>query len=526
MQIRHIGGRVIQHGKILTGQIHIFRSLRVNHLRLDTGESHLLSQCSRAEQVEIPASQKLRLRQHFPSRRIVTEDFKPPVLTGGKRAYLEKCLHLRCLSRLIVVDHSGKGFFLPIWHILIPVLIGKHLILRLYNHRHGIQRFRRNVFDCHFHGNVSRSAALRLRLIGILCLIQRHGSRQGQKVNGHLFFIAHRCVGENAVVGADLGRSVLLQCAQVVIERIGAVRRLVRFIIGIREIQRVIRCEVKDRGSQMVPMSEAHLIRLYRLTFFESIHRVCRHLRCARIVHREHGSSKCAAVLIVQQSLLSDMGIVPYRIRQLIHTVILITQCSIQHQTHLYVRYIIPVCGNGITDRHHTMLGGALIQQRQGLPDGQILYAPHSSQAVSLSAQRHITAIHSQKSVVAPENVLFFRAVCPGDGKRCIGSIIILRRIQQKLIVIRFFQLVSFQRIDPETSVFPGNGNADIVVLKLQLLRTFRLPGFGSQRLRRDACHRQYRSQCGCRQSLKNFSHIFSFFQGCPQLPFPLFFRI
>ena len=130
------------------------------------------------------------------------------------------------------------------------------------------------------------------------------------------------------------------------------------------------------------------------------------------------------------------MGIFPKAVGDLVYGIILISQSRVHHEPHLYAGHLVALSRDGIADGNHAVLGCTFIQKGQPLLSSNLLHAPGSNQRLPFLRKRHFPAFNSLIAVISSKNIILYTAVLPGHAERSIGSVEILGRINQKLVVI------------------------------------------------------------------------------------------
>ena len=257
-----VGRCILQQADILTGNKEPARSLIVNDLRRNGIEDHDLAQNAGTEEIKLPAAQAVCFGQFLTAAGIVAEDLKSSVFAGGHRGDVEVKIIRHFLSRDKIVSCFLEICVLLIHFAKLPVNVRGNIVHGLDQDRHGFHGLRGQILHQKLQRHIAVFAALHLRGIGGFVLGHGHGRGNRRQVDGNRFIAADGGIGENAVIGADAGLLPGCQCAQIVVERIGTVRRSVFCVIGSCKVYSGVGCEIEHGRRKTVPVSERHLIGL------------------------------------------------------------------------------------------------------------------------------------------------------------------------------------------------------------------------------------------------------------------------
>ena len=342
-------------------------------------------------------------------------------------------------------------------------VVGHQSLFRINRNGKGLNILGRDIVDLDVHAKGAHGSRTYERNIRICTVIELQGGGHFE-IDGDLIFQTDRGVGINAVVGADgIALAAFFCGTHVKIHGVGAVgSQVVVLLIG--EIQALVGFKGKDGGSQIVPVTEGHLGGNNGLIIHGGVD-VVRHDGggVLTVVAKERADVTGS----VHDLLMLDRVILTGALGQFVHRIILITQCGIHQDTGLDLRLRTGIF-HLIGDKRHTVLIGRDVQQRQGLGEGQIIHRPNCRDAVLGGGNGHLAAVSTQKAVAAAKDVILHYA-SSGHPEGGIGSIEFFVGIQQKFVVIRLFQLISFHRINEETTILFGDLYREISVCDLRI---------------------------------------------------------
>ena len=298
------------------------------------------------------------------------------------------------------------------------------------------------------HGEVGLAGHAVLSDEGRLGVVEVQAQRRGE-VDGHALGVQNVPVGVNAVVERDgVGR------AHAVIQGAGAVRRQI-LVDDVGEVQRGVRGEVEQRGSQVVPVADGHSGRRGDHAPLDG--------RGGDVVHREEVADAVLGVVI--DVLLGLQRVHQRAAVDLIVGVVLVAEAGVQQHAGLDG---LRGPADAQVDGDEAVLIGLLRGQREGLREGDALHAPGGGDAVVVLGHGHaggaLAGVAAAEDVIARVDPL---AHAEGDERGVILPVV----VQQVLVVVGFLQTVALGGADQEAAVGCGDVHLDVAVVHAPHLR-------------------------------------------------------
>ena len=473
-----------QHGFVADGREQVARTRVVDDLRCHRGEMHLwhIVVAARQEHIRHAFAQFFVLGQ-LTGGIVVHAD--RDALICGIRAGLRLKIQGLALARADLERgiregiRRGRGEVVLCIHI--AVIVQRAQIAGGLHRQHKVLHvlcvLAGDVHKIHRHGKVRAALYIALGHKVVFRVVQPQPDGCGQ-IDSHA--VAGRClvVGEHAVKRVQRSAAAVRHTAEVIVERICAVRSQV-FIAGAGEIQRGGRCKVKQGTGEVAPVAERRLVRLDRA----AADRIRRNRRAVRVVGRKnlvgHGG---------EHLLGGDRRRLLAAVHVLVIAVVDAAERGIIQHARLHRNGTAAAVLHAHAQAHHAGFVRAGVRQRDALRERQPVHTPHGLNHAVRFGDSHLAAA----GVAAAKEVILGGAAL-SHAEREERGVVLSVVIQQVFVIIGFFQAVALHGLDREAAVAFGNRNADIIVT--QRVSLGQLGGCRLDRGRREQPDHQRRRQ-------------------------------